>query len=147
MDNLKYSLFLSTSNHISVRWYPWPSSHVSSLWSSVISNQILPVIESIFSSRLVIAQLWCACNCMQKKLNLLLELPVQHLFSRNLQTHGFNSKKYSEVKVLLFCIHFLIVECLLVSLPASDFVFFCFPEFLIFCIHRILFGNFVHGGT
>jgi hypothetical protein len=68
------------------------------------------------------------------------------ILSRNLQTHGFDSKKYSEVKVLLFCIHFLIVECLLVSLPASDFVFFV-PEFLIFCIHRILFGNFVHGGT
>lgn len=65
-------------------WYPWPSSHVSSLWSSVISNQILPVIKSIFSSRLVIAQIWSACNCMQKKLKVLLELPVQHLFSHEI---------------------------------------------------------------
>lgn len=47
------------------------------------------------------------------------------ILSRNLQTHGLDSKKFSEVKVLLFCIHCLIVECFLVSLPASDFSIFC----------------------
>lgn len=52
------------------------------------------------------------------------------ILSRNLQTHWLDSKKSSEVKVLLFCIHCLIVQCLLVSLPASDFSIFLFLIFL-----------------
>jgi hypothetical protein len=67
------------------------------------------------------------------------------ILTRNLQTHGLDSKRSSEVKVLVFCVHCLIVECLLVNLPTSDFNIFV-PDFLIICICRILFGNYVHGG-
>lgn len=68
------------------------------------------------------------------------------ILTRNLQTHGLDCNRSSEVKVLVFFIHCSIVECLLAILPACSCNIFV-PDFLIICICRILFGNFVHGGT
>lgn len=63
-----------------------PPCYAFSFWSVVISImlQILPMVKSIFSWRLAVGQTWCACNYIQRKLNVVQELPLQHLFSHEM---------------------------------------------------------------
>jgi len=55
------------------------------------------------------------------------------ILSRNLQTHGLDSKRSSEVKVLVFCIHCLIVNVFWLACQPVVLIF-SVPDLLVICI-------------